>query len=68
VQAKDGGVFRSMDGGKTWKRVNDEMKLRQRAFYYMAFSPNPTNQNVAYVPEVDGVFKDDRTAAARGER
>ncbi|MFN2450115.1 MAG: WD40/YVTN/BNR-like repeat-containing protein [Candidatus Baltobacteraceae bacterium] len=57
VQAKEGGVFRSADGGATWKRVNSEMKLRQRAFYYMGIYADPTNANVAYAPQVDGVFK-----------
>ncbi|HEY5425749.1 MAG TPA: hypothetical protein VIJ77_04290, partial [Candidatus Tumulicola sp.] len=57
VQAHEGGVFRSTNGGATWKRVNAEMKLRQRAFYYMAISADPTNSLVAYVPQVDGVFK-----------
>ena len=33
------------------------MKLRQRAFYYMAIYADPTNPQVAYAPEVDGVFK-----------
>ncbi len=57
VQAHDGGVFRSADGGATWKRVNSQWNLRQRAFYYMAIYADPTNVNVAYVPQVDGVFK-----------
>ena len=57
VQARDGGVYRSADGGKTWRRVNAEMKLRQRAFYYTAIFVDPTNPQVAYVPEVDGTYK-----------
>ncbi|HEV3091670.1 MAG TPA: hypothetical protein VGX91_09575 [Candidatus Cybelea sp.] len=57
VQAKEGGVFRSSDGGANWRRVNSEMKLRQRAFYYMAIFADPKNSQVAYAPEVDGVYK-----------
>ena len=57
VQALDGGVFRSSDGGATWKRTNAEMKLRQRAFYYTAIYADPTNPRVAYAPEVDGIYK-----------
>ena len=57
VQAQSGGVFHSTDGGATWKRVNSEGKLRQRAFYYMAIYADPANAKVAYAPQVDGVFK-----------
>ena len=56
VQAKEGGVFRSNDGGKNWRRVNDEMKLRQRAFYYMSIYVDPKDSNTAYVPEVDALW------------
>ena len=57
IQARAGGVFRSNDAGATWTRTNAEMKLRQRAFYYMAIFVDPTNSQIAYAPEVDGVYK-----------
>ncbi len=33
------------------------MKLRQRAFYYMAITVDPTNPQVAYAAQVDGVYQ-----------
>ena len=56
VQAEDGGVFRSDDAGKSWKRVNDEAKLRQRAFYYMAVFADPKDPNTVYAPQVDALW------------
>jgi len=56
VQAKDGGVFRSDDGGASWTLTNNEMKLRQRAFYYTAIFADPVNAKVAYAPNVDSLW------------
>lgn len=44
----DGGVWRSDDGGATWERVNDERKLRQRAFYYTRVYADPNDEDVMY--------------------
>ena len=57
VQAHEGGVFRSTDGGASWKRMNSQMKLRQRAFYYMNIYADPKNSKVAYAPQVEGLLK-----------
>jgi photosystem II stability/assembly factor-like uncharacterized protein len=43
-----GGLYRSDDEGKTWKRVNADRKLRQRAFYYSRIYADPKDENVVY--------------------
>jgi photosystem II stability/assembly factor-like uncharacterized protein len=48
VEANEGGVFRSDDGGKTWERTNDERKLRQRAFYYSRIYADPWDKEIVY--------------------
>ena len=48
VEANEGGVFRSDDGGKTWEKTNDERKLRQRAFYYSRIYADPLDKETVY--------------------
>ncbi|HEX8272917.1 MAG TPA: hypothetical protein VF615_09795 [Longimicrobiaceae bacterium] len=52
VEADSGGVFRSDDAGATWTRVNQERKLRQRAFYYTRIYADPKDTAVVYVLNV----------------
>lgn len=48
VEAAEGGVFRSDDGGWTWQRTNGERKLRQRAFYYSRIYADPWDEDIVY--------------------
>ena len=48
VEANDGGLYRSDDAGATWKMVNNERKLRQRAFYYSRIVADPKDSNGIY--------------------
>jgi len=48
-----GGVFRSDDGGKTWKKQNDDRSLRQRAWYYSRVYTDTKDDNTLYVLNVD---------------
>jgi photosystem II stability/assembly factor-like uncharacterized protein len=49
VEAEDGGVFRSDNGGRTWTRVNEERRLRQRAWYYTRIYADPQNLDTVFV-------------------
>jgi photosystem II stability/assembly factor-like uncharacterized protein len=53
IEANDGGVFRSDDAGMTWKHINSDRKLRQRAFYYTRIYADPQEKETVYVPNVD---------------
>ncbi len=52
IEAENGGVFRSDDGGRTWARLNEERNLRQRAWYYTHVVADPKNPDVVYVLNV----------------
>lgn len=52
IEAEEGGVFRSDDAGRTWRKVNDERNLRQRAWYYTHIFADPKNADVVYVLNV----------------
>ncbi len=56
VEAEDGGVFRSDNGGQTWTKVNDERRLRQRAWYYTRIYADPKSADSVYVLNV-GFFR-----------
>lgn len=49
VEAEDGGVFRSDNGGQAWTRVNEDRRLRQRAWYYTRIYADSQKLNTVYV-------------------
>lgn len=56
IESDEGGVFRSDDGGANWAKVNDERKLRQRAFYYTHIYADPKDRDTVYALNT-GFFK-----------
>lgn len=53
VEAADGGLMRSDDGGTTWTRVNEERKIRQRAWYFSRVYADTKDENIVYVLNVE---------------
>ncbi len=54
VEAKEkGGFYRSSDYGEKWSYVNDEHKIRERAWYYSWVYPDPKNGDTVYLPNVE---------------
>jgi photosystem II stability/assembly factor-like uncharacterized protein len=49
VEAKDGGIFMSDDAGATWKLINEDRRIRQRAFYYSRIYGDPKAKDTFYV-------------------
>ena len=47
-----GGLYRSDDGGKKWTMVNEERKLRQRAWYYTRVYADTEDEDIVYVLNV----------------
>jgi photosystem II stability/assembly factor-like uncharacterized protein len=66
IEAHEGGLFRSDDGGETWEKTSDDRRIRQRAWYYSTLTVHPTNPDVVYLPQVPLLRSTDggRTVAA----
>jgi len=47
-----GGVYRSDDGGETWKNINSDRDLRQRAWYYTRIYADSKDEDIVYVLNV----------------
>ena len=48
-----GGLYRSDDGGKKWTLINEERKIRQRAWYYTRVYADTGDEDVVYVLNVN---------------
>jgi photosystem II stability/assembly factor-like uncharacterized protein len=49
VEHAQGGLFRSDDAGASWTLVNDDRRIRQRAFYYTHVFADPRERDVVYL-------------------
>ena len=52
IEATDGGLFRTDNGGRNWTRVNEQNILRQRAWYYAHVFADPQNADTVYALNV----------------
>lgn len=59
IEAEEGGVYRSDDGGKNWEKINENRALRQRAWYYSRITADTQNIDKLYIMNVSyGVSTD----------
>ena len=49
VEAEDGGVFRSDDGGGSWTKTNSDSPIRERSWYYSHIHADTQNPDTVYV-------------------
>jgi photosystem II stability/assembly factor-like uncharacterized protein len=54
--SENGGLYSSDDAGATWKLVNSNRNIRQRAFYYTHVTADPIDKDTVYALNV-GTFK-----------
>ena len=56
IEAKEGGLFRSDDGGDSWTKVNDDQRLTQRAWYFTHIFADPKTVDTVYMLNT-GMFR-----------
>src|SRR6266403_2148279 len=53
IEAKEGGLYRSDDGGDSWNLVNGNHSLYQRPWYYMHVIADPQDADTVYILDVE---------------
>src|SRR6266436_2835140 len=56
IESKAGGLYRSDDGGDNWIKMNDDGRLRQRAWYFTHIFADPKSPDTLYVLNT-GMFR-----------
>jgi photosystem II stability/assembly factor-like uncharacterized protein len=56
IEAKEGGLYRSEDGGEHWSLVNPDHRFRQRAWYFTHVWADPKSTNTVYIANT-GLFR-----------
>ena len=49
IEAAEGGIYRSDNGGESWQRVNGDPGIRDRGWYYTHIFAHPTDADSVYV-------------------
>lgn len=49
VEADSGGLYRSDDAGRTWRRLSSDRLIQTRSWYYMKVIADPKNENQVWV-------------------
>ncbi|HEV2418330.1 MAG TPA: hypothetical protein VGX94_11035 [Terriglobia bacterium] len=49
---KDGGLYRSADGGSSWQRVSTDPRITERGWYFGNIIVDPSNADTVFVPDV----------------
>ncbi|HEX4037211.1 MAG TPA: hypothetical protein VHX37_04060 [Acidobacteriaceae bacterium] len=56
IEAREGGIYRSDDAGKTWAKMNGDNSIKQRAWYYSQVFADPKDENTVYAVNTE-LFK-----------
>jgi photosystem II stability/assembly factor-like uncharacterized protein len=49
IEAEQGGLYRSDDAGKSWRRLSEDRLIQTRSWYYMKVYADPKNADIVWV-------------------
>src|SRR5439155_16612171 len=56
MESKEGGLYRSDDGGESWMHMSEDGRIRQRAWYFTHIFADPKSLDTLYVLNT-GMFR-----------